>query len=217
MPRQNRVNPFGELISTSSHGLFMGNRGVLHDDQGNLTEKRWTNPHWIICLTEFKGRKQPLMSPGCYTELFFFDEALALAAGHRPCAECRRKAFNHFKQAWVKGNSHLDLPERVGVDTIDKVLHEERVTSDRKKVTYLEELSDLPQGTFVSLTKTPDKAFLIWYGVLWQWTPEGYIEGPKVSPMTKVNVLTPASLVNAMKAGYLPVVAMNKVKTESRP
>ena len=120
MPRQNRVNPFGELISTSAKGLFMGNRGVLHDNQRRLTDKRWTHQHWIICLTEFKDRKRPLMSPGCYTELFFIDESTALAAGHRPCAECRRKAYNHFKQAWIKGNSHLGLPDKIGVDLIDK-------------------------------------------------------------------------------------------------
>lgn len=136
MPRQNRVNPFGELIATSSHGLFMGNRGVLHNDQGQLTEKRWTHNHWIICLTKFKDRKRPLMSPGCYTELFFTDEATALAAGHRPCAECRRKAYNHFKQAWIKGNSFLNLPDKVDVDFIDKVLHEERVKSDSKSGAY---------------------------------------------------------------------------------
>ena len=64
MPRQNRVNPFGELINTPARGAFMGNRGVLHDKQSNLTEKRWTHNHWIICLTEFKDRKRPLMSPG---------------------------------------------------------------------------------------------------------------------------------------------------------
>ena len=213
MPRQNRVNPFGELISTSAKGQFMGNRGVLHDNQGQLTEKRWTHPHWIICLTEFKDRKRPLMSPGCYTELFFTDEATALAAGHRPCAECRRKAYNYFKQAWIKGNSHLSLPDNVGVDFIDKVLHSERTNSDNKTALYDEVLNVLPQGVFVSLQKTPDQAFLFWYGVLWQWTPNGYIEGPKVTPATKVNVLTPTSTVNALRSGFQPVVALNKVGT----
>ena len=145
MPRQNRVNPFGELITTASHGLFMGNRGVLHDDQGLLTEKRWTHTHWIICLT------------------------------------------------------------------VDKILQDERVKSDSKVATYMDRLDALPQGTFVSLQKAPGQAFLLWYGVLWQWSSDGYIEGPKVSSTAKVVVLTPASTVNALKAGYQPVVALNKV------
>ena len=211
MPHQNRVNPFGELINTKAHGIFMGNRGVLHDSQGQLTDKRWTHPHWIICLTKFKGRKRPIMSPGCYTELFFFDEATALAAGHRPCAECRRKAFNHFKQAWIKGNSHLNLPESVGVDLIDRILQGERVKGTAETLTYDALLNDLPHGIFVSLQKAPDKAFLFWYGVLWEWTPEGYVEGSKVTPTAKLNVLTPASTVNALMAGYQPLVALDKV------
>jgi hypothetical protein len=213
MPRQNRVNPFGELITTDAKGLFMGNRGVLHDNQGQLTAKRWTHPHWIICLTEFKDRKRPLMSPGCYTELFFTDEATALAAGHRPCAECRRKAFNHFKQVWIKGNGHLNLPDNVGVDFIDNILQGERVQSDSESVADVETLDSLPQGTYVSLPKGPGKASLLWYGALWQWTPKGYIEGPKVTPTTKVIVLTPASTVNALRAGYQPVVALNNIGT----
>ena len=122
------------------------------------------------------------MSPGGYTELFFTDEATALAAGHRPCAECRRKAYNHFKQAWIKGNSHLDLPESVGVDFIDQILQSERTKSNIETVTYDDLLNVLPQGSYVSLKVAPGKAYLFWYGALWEWSPEGYAEGPKVTP-----------------------------------
>lgn len=90
MPRQNRVNPFGEIIATPERGTFMGNRGVLHDEEGRVRRK-WKVKRWIVCVLEFRGRKRKVMTPRRYTELFFLDEATALAAGHRPCAECRRE------------------------------------------------------------------------------------------------------------------------------
>ena len=89
MPRQNRVNPWGEIISVSDRGLFMGNRGTLHDAHGQLTSQRWTRKPWVTCQLSFKDRHRQVMSPGQYTELFFLDEATALAAGHRPCATCQ--------------------------------------------------------------------------------------------------------------------------------
>lgn len=211
MPRQNRVNPFGELIVTPARGKFMGNRGVLHDEHGQLSTKRWTHNHWIICLTEFKGEKRPLMSPGCYTELFFLDEATALAAGHRPCAECRRDDFNRFKQAWVDGNLVLGLQGFVGVNTVDHVLHRERVTSDREKVTYEDRLGDLPDGVFVVMPDTPGVPLLVWENQLWEWSPEGYLKGTGYDPEVTVSVLTPASTVKAIKAGYVPQVALDSL------
>src|SRR5580658_4307221 len=95
MPKQNRVNPFGEIIATPERGTFMGNRGVLHDDQGRIRRK-WQGKRWIVCVLEFRGRKRKMMTPSRYTELFFLDEATALAAGHRPCAECRRDRSTLF-------------------------------------------------------------------------------------------------------------------------
>ena len=85
MPRQNRVNPFGEIIATQDRGMFMGNRGVLHDQEGRI-QRAWQGKRWLVCVLEFRGRKRTVMSPRHYTELFFLDEATALAAGHRPCA-----------------------------------------------------------------------------------------------------------------------------------
>ena len=208
MPKQNRVNPFGELIATPARGKFMGNRGVLHDGHGQLTTKRWTHNHWIICLTEFKGEKRPLMSPGCYTELFFLDEATALAAGHRPCAECRREDFNRYKRAWIDGNLIEGLDGFVGVGTIDQVLHRERVNRDREKVCYSAALGDLPDGVVVALPDTPELASLIWKEQLWAWAPGGYGSPIKYDRATVVNVLTPESTVKAISAGYLPQVAI---------
>jgi hypothetical protein len=101
MSRQNRVMPFGEIIATPERGTFMGNRGVLHDDAGRI-RRPWQVKRWLLCLLEFRGRKRTVMTPHRYTELFFLDEATGLAAGHRPCLECRRERFNAFVKAWPR-------------------------------------------------------------------------------------------------------------------
>src|SRR6202161_2154067 len=99
MPRQNRVTPFGEIITTPERGTFMGNRGVLHDTEGSL-ERAWQAKRWLVCVLEFRGRKRQVMTPKRYTELFFLDEATALAAGHRPCRECRYADYQRFRSLW---------------------------------------------------------------------------------------------------------------------
>ena len=208
MPRQNRVTPFGELIATNARGSFMGNRGVLHDAQGVLTTKRWTHNHWIICRLEFKRRKRQLMSPGCYTKLFFTDEAVAMAAGHRPCAECRREEFNRFKAAWIEGNAHLGYGRNSRIGEIDRILHKERVACNCKKVACRAALSSLPAGAFLTLPGAEQRPLLLWKERLWLWAPQGYEEVDGVSAETIVHVLTPRSTVNALKAGYLPSVGV---------
>ncbi|HTJ10817.1 MAG TPA: hypothetical protein VL547_02270, partial [Dinghuibacter sp.] len=97
---QNRVDPYGNIIFTPARGAWMGNRGLLHDAQQHI-RRPFRLKAWIICVLQFKGRHRPVMAPGQYTELFFLDEATALSAGHRPCAECRREDFNRFKAAWI--------------------------------------------------------------------------------------------------------------------
>src|SRR6185503_4182043 len=112
MPRQNRVTPFGHIIATPERGTYLGNRGVLHDSEGRI-RRTWQLRRWIVCVLALKGRKRQVMTPGHYTELFFLDEATALAAGHRPCAECRRERFNAFRKAWRAarpGANGLSLP-----------------------------------------------------------------------------------------------------------
>src|SRR5690349_19929351 len=106
MPLQNRVTPAGDIIATSARGTFMGNRGILHDDSRQIVRTS-RNSMWLICLLEFNGRKRTVMSPGNYTELFFLDEAVALAAGHRPCGECRR---THYRQYIAALNEEGDSP-----------------------------------------------------------------------------------------------------------
>src|SRR5437588_4844704 len=148
MPRQNRVTPFGDLVATQDRGTFMGNRGVLHDTGGCIM-RAWQLKRWIVCVLEFKGRKRQVMTPGRYTELFFLDEATALAAGRRPCAECRRERFNAFRNAWrsaYPGTSNSPLPS---AHEIDDRLHGDRVAPDRSKPLFRVSLDELPNGVFV--------------------------------------------------------------------
>ena len=100
VPRQNRVTPLGELIADPARGLVYGNRGCLHDGAGRI-RRRYNGKRWIACRLSFRGwHRQPLMQPGRFTELFFLDEATAFAAGHRPCALCRREDYDRFVEAW---------------------------------------------------------------------------------------------------------------------
>src|SRR6202051_2027123 len=136
MPRQNRVTPFGEIIAMPERGMFMGNRGVLHDEEGRIMRAGQLK-RWIVCVLEFRGRKRKVMTPGRYTELFFVDEATALAAGHRPCAECRHARFIDFCNAWKVAHPGRDDSRRPTADEIDTRLHAERVGTGRSKQSYL--------------------------------------------------------------------------------
>ena len=123
-PLQNRVDPFGELFATPARGLFMGNRGGrFHTDGRKLTQRRWASRQWICCVLDFKGRQRDVWGR-YYTELFFLDEVTALAAGHRPCFECRRKDAEAFAGAWQQA---FRRPRRPRADEMDLVLHAERL------------------------------------------------------------------------------------------
>jgi hypothetical protein len=190
------VTPFGEIIATEARGLLYGNRGVLHDDAGTLV-RSWQVRRWIACRLEFKGRRRPLMRPGRFTELFFLDEATALAAGHRPCAECRREDFLRFRQGWM--DLHSDGSPRA--DDIDRVMHGERVYSGGAKRLHEVRLEDLPNGTMVA---EDGQAWLMLDGGLLPWSPWGYgsrraARGPKV-----VMAITPPSIIGIIRAGYEP-------------
>jgi hypothetical protein len=197
MPLQNRVTPFGEITAQPWRGALMGNRGILHDAQGRLGTARWRHNNWVCCVTEFRGRHREVMPPGRYTALFFWDEACALAAGHRPCAECRNADWRRFKAAWAAAG----LPGGKAHE-IDRVLHTARVTRTRQQVTHEAELATLPDGVFLTLD-TEDAPLLKWRGRLWRWSPEGYADAG-VAPAGTVRVLTPAPTVAAIRAGYIP-------------
>src|SRR5512135_1812951 len=150
MPRQNRVTPFSTLIATPARGTLTGNRGCLHDEHGQI-RRDFLGQRWIICLLEFKGRKRAIMQPGHYTELFFLDEATALAAGHRPCAECQRDRFNLFREIWARANSHIISATRPAATVIDAVLHSERIAMSDQQPRFCNSLAELPDGTFVTV------------------------------------------------------------------
>jgi hypothetical protein len=198
VPHRNRVTPFGEVIETPARGLLYGNRGVLHDDDGRIV-RDWGVRRWIACVLEFKGRRRPLLRPGRFTELFFLDEATALAAGHRPCAECRRADFNHFREAWAATHPGASLR----VDDVDRVLQAERVGPDRRKRLHDARLGDLPDGSMVA---DDDGAWLVTGDALLRWTPAGYDERRPARPSARVRALTPPSIVDVIRAGYAPML-----------
>src|SRR5216684_524132 len=153
MPLQNRVDPFGNLIRTAARGTMMGNRGgTLHNGDREIV-RGYKSRRWIACVLEFRDRHRTVMSPNRYTELFFLDEAVAFAAGHRPCAECRRERFNAFRDAWMLREGAEAPPCRA--DAIDAVLHPARIGSHGIKVTYKAALDSLPNGCFVRIDRSP--------------------------------------------------------------
>lgn len=204
MPLQNRVTPFGEIIAHPAHGLFMGNRGILHDEARRLGRARWRHPHWLICRLQFKGRRREVMRPGAYTELFFLDEATALAAGHRPCAECRRRAFLSFRGAWQRGRGKTGT---LRAAELDRALHRARVESrSRRQVTHRCALDLLPDGVFIAFGEAPAKAELVLGDRLLPWSPQGYGEARSRPKGGSVTVLTPQPSVAALAGGYRPVL-----------
>ena len=234
MPLQNRVTPWSEIVSTRARyadpTVMFGNRGVLHDDRRNVI-RPYASKMWLCCKLNvsrtrkvqrddnraFNGRKRILMMPRRYTELFFLDEPTAIAAGHRPCACCRRDDYVHFVDCWSKAFPSSDV--RWTASAIDAVLHRERLQSDGKtRKTYEAALSSLPDGVFVSMSDPstnpfgstedghePD-AWLLWAGCLHHWSHFGYTERLLLSenPARTVRVLTPKSLSATLEAGWQP-------------
>ena len=202
MPLQNRVTPWGEIVASPARGTLMGNRGILHDDGRKLGTGRWRHPHWVTCRLTFGGRHRQAVAPCSYTELFFLDEPTAFAAGHRPCAECRREDFLRFRAAWTTAHGRqATAPE------IDRVLHAARIEQGtRRQMTWATEVGALPDGTFVVLSDRPGEAWLQWGGLVRRWTHHGYDRLEWVVPTTRVSVLTPQPTVMAFAAGYVPII-----------
>ena len=209
MPRQNRVTPFGDIVAVPARGTLMGNRGCLHDASGRVSGRvvrpyRTTN--WIYCLLEFKGRHRQVMSPGRYTELFFLDEATALAAGHRPCAECQRGRYNEFMRCWAAGNPELVGKRKLRAPLVDTVLHKERIGPNGEKVKWRAKLGELPEGVMVTDPNREAQACLVEDSVLRSWSSNGYMESTLAPKNLKVAVLTPTSVVRAISAGFVPAL-----------
>ena len=200
MATRNRVNPLGELILSDARGDWFGNRGVLHDSRGEIV-RAYREIRWITCLLQFKGRRHPFLQPGYYTGLYFLDEATALAAGHRPCAECRRTAFNAYRAAWQAATGE---PGRLPAPLLDRTLHDERLTAAGRKRTFVAPLASLPAGVMV-LLDDPAQPYLRLADGLRPWTPAGYGALLCVDDRP-VRVLTPSSSVAAIRHGYAPQI-----------
>jgi len=183
----------------------MGNRGVLHDAEGRIG-RTWQVKRWIVCVLKFRGRKRQVMTPGRYTELFFLDEATALAAGHRPCAECRRERFNAFRKAWRSARPGAKGLPPPSAEEMDSRLHAERVDPDGSKRLFRASLDELPDGVFVRRADSAEDAYLVWDNGLLAWSAGGYIERIERPKKAEVLVLTPASTVAVIRAGYAPEI-----------
>jgi hypothetical protein len=198
MPLQNRVTPSGDIIATPHRGMFTGNRGIIHDPATKTLTRRWAGKAWLTCLCEFRGRRRQVMGGRSWTELFFLDEATALAAGHRPCFYCRRDDANQFRAAWETGNGFSDVlaPE------MDSVLHRERLGGRRKRLHALPyPLQQLPDGAMV---QQGPESYLIVRGRALPWSPAGYRKAQGI--IGDAQLLTPPSTLQALRAGYRPVL-----------
>jgi hypothetical protein len=198
-PLQNRVTPFGEIVAISQRGLFTGNRGIIHDPATKtLLRRRWTTKAWLVCVLDYNGKRRDVMGARSWTELFFLDEAVALAAGHRPCFFCRRNDAKAFRTAWARAKGG----EAPLASEIDAVLHAERLDRGHKRVHPIPgALDELPDGTVIS---AGGEAYTLVRGRGFRWTEHGY-EAPREIPRAD-GLLTPPSTMLAMRAGYRPVL-----------
>lgn len=209
MPLQNRVTPFGDIVAAPQRGRFTGNRGIIHDPATKmLLKRRWTTKAWITCVCDFRGRRRAVMATQSWTELFFLDEATALAAGHRPCFYCRRDDAKAFADAWARGNG-LD---RVSAKEIDATLHRERLDGRDKRLHPLPcAVADLPDGAMIQarisgqskkISGGEVSSYLIMRQCTFRWSFNGYHAESR--RLREVCLLTPPSTLRALASGYRP-------------
>ena len=195
MPLQNRVDPFGDLFADAARGLLMGNRGGrLHDGQRKLGARRWASKQWICCRLQFNNRHRTVWG-NSYSELFFLDEVTALAAGHRPCFECRREEAERFAELFS------GKPKRASAPAMDKALHAERLDGKAKRM-HRRNIDALPDGAMIAIG---GNAFAVRGERLLPWTPSGYGRARARPRGTQVAVLTPPAIVAVLARGYRPL------------
>jgi hypothetical protein len=194
MPLQSRVSPFGNLFASPARGTLMGNRGGrIHDNNRKLAGRRWSSRQWICCVLDFNGRHRKVWGDS-YTELFFLDEVTALAAGHRPCFECRRKDAEHFAMLF-SGNA-----KRAAAPAMDVALHSERLDGKAKRL-HRSNIDKLPDGAMIA---RDGEAFAVRGKHLMRWTPTGYSESKSRPRGIQADVLTPPSILKVLAAGFAP-------------
>jgi hypothetical protein len=199
-PARNRVSPLGEVIAVSGRGAWMGNRGRLHEGQGNQGTRDVVRGHqhktWIICALSFRGRRVAQWQPNRYTALFFLDEAVAFAAGHRPCGECRHNAYIHYRARWAETHGGATPYAK----EMDAQLHRERIGRAEHRVAW----SELPDGVFVATDSGPA---VVLDGHVAVWGQQNIYSDKLPRPTSgTVNVLTPPSSVQILRAGYQPQI-----------
>jgi hypothetical protein len=199
MPLQNRVTPFGEIVAIPQRGLFIGNRGIIHDPATKtLLTRRWATKAWLVCRLDYKTVRRDVMARRSWTELFFLDEATALAAGHRPCFFCRRESAQTFRASWSEGNACVP-PNAPRMDTI---LHEERLHGGGRRIHVLRyPLEALPDGTMIAAGAD---AYVVAGGQPFLWSAGGY--SPVETPPMVEGLITPPSTLAALQAGYRPTL-----------
>ncbi|HEY3922656.1 MAG TPA: hypothetical protein VGL76_11170 [Gaiellaceae bacterium] len=198
MTLRNRVTPLGEFVADPARGLVYGNRGCLHDDAGNI-KRDYAVRRWISCQLDFRDRRRKaLLQPGRYTELFFLDEATAFAAGHRPCAECRREDYVRFLEIW-----HRRHAEHAGADAVDVQLHAERLDGKARRIDHVQ-YAELPDGAFVLVEGEP---WLVLGERLRRYTPAGY-DRMVARPSGTAQLITPPSLLDVLAANWSGLVPL---------
>ena len=201
MPECNRVTPYGEIVRTPLRGQWLGNRGCIH--RAHDIVRPWACKRWIICALEYKGNVAPKWVPGRWTALFFYDEAVAFAAGHRPCALCRRSAYERY----------CNSVQMKGADAIDAALHDQRVRG-REKRTHIMPWRELPVGTFVDLNGAPH---VVLPDRICSWSSaEGYGTTSARPNRGEARILTPPLSVRALCAGYGVDVAVPRYGASRR-
>jgi hypothetical protein len=194
MPARNRVTPMGEIVAIPLRGAWTGNRGILHSSQEIV--RFHAGDLWITCALDFRGRRHEQWQPHHYTFLYFHDEAVSFAAGHRPCAECRRADYDAYRAAWADGLG-VDLPS---AKLINQQLHSERIVrgTHRRRIHRLP-WTDLPDGAFVLLDSSPA---IVIGDRLTAWTHDGYGDSRARPRSGTADVITPPATVAALRAGY---------------
>lgn len=209
MTEQNRVTPLGDIVAIPLRGAWTGNRGRVHS--GTTIVKVHSGALWIICALQFRGRWNRQWQPNHYTFLYFHDEAVALAAGHRPCAECRRDSYNAYRAAWAAGLG-VEPPSAM---TMNRQLHAERlVQGTHRRRTHPMPWPELPDGTFVLLDEAP---FLVLGDEIVEWGTAGYGTHRSRPSTGGVEVITPPSTVAVLRAGYPVQIDASAHVTSARP
>lgn len=202
MPLQNRVSPAGDIVADPARGLLTGNRGVLHRPDRTLGRARWRNRAWICCVLDFRGRYHGPMPPGRWTALFFLDEATALAAGHRPCAFCRRADWRRFLRCWATGHRLAAVPR---TPDVDRALHQQRVDpGTRRQRCHAWPCADLPDGAIV-IDADGVPALILGDREL-PWSLTGYGTARPRHRTGEAAVLTPPGTLRTLAAGYRPLL-----------